>query len=166
MSWTEERIELLRRLWIEDFSASRIAAELGGVSRSAVIGKMHRLGLVGRGQPTKSVERQCKARLPRSERKSWRQMSIGSAALRAEPEMAGQCGPLPVPSAAVPVARKLTLDKLTERTCKWPIGDPRREGFHFCGLDVLEALPYCRYHVHVAYRAGRNGTSAAAGRRL
>src|ERR1700712_446905 len=49
MSWTDERIELLRKLWLDGLSASRIAAELaGGVTRNAVIGKVHRLGLSGR----------------------------------------------------------------------------------------------------------------------
>jgi GcrA cell cycle regulator len=153
MSWTEERVELLRKLWTEDFSASRIAAELGGVSRSAVIGKMHRLGLVGRGQPASSAERQYKARPPRNTRKLWRPMSIGNTALKAEPELLGEPEIRPFPSAVVPVAKKLTFEKLTQHTCKWPIGDPRGEDFHFCGHDSPDALPYCRYHMRLAYRA-------------
>jgi GcrA cell cycle regulator len=161
MSWTEERIELLRRLWIEDFSASRIAAELGGVSRSAVIGKIHRLGLQGRGSPTSSLKRQCKPRLSQSERRVWRPLSIGNAALKAEPEMLVKPEPQPFPSVIVPIAKKLTLEKLTERTCKWPIGDPRKEDFHFCGHDSLEALPYCRYHARIAYRSGKADTVVA-----
>jgi GcrA cell cycle regulator len=98
MTWTEERVELLRRLWIENFSASRIAAELGGVSRSAVIGKIHRLGLSERDQPTSSLKRQSKPRLPRSERRPWRPASIGNTALKAEPEMLG----IPRPSRSRP----------------------------------------------------------------
>lgn len=165
MSWTEERVELLRKLWIDDFSASRIAAELGGVSRSAVIGKIHRLGLLGRGQPTSSLKRQCKPRLSQSGQKAWRPSSIGNAALKAAPEMLGRPGIQPFPSAVVPLAKKLSLAKLTESTCKWPIGDPRGEDFHFCGRDSFEALPYCQYHAGVAYRSGRNGSSVANGRR-
>jgi GcrA cell cycle regulator len=161
MSWTAERVELLRKLWVENFSASRIAAELGGVSRSAVIGKIHRLGLSGRDQPTSSLKRQCKPRLSRSERRPWRPASIGNAALKTEPEMLVKSETRPLPSAVVPIAKKLTLETLTERTCKWPIGDPRGENFHFCGHDSLEAMPYCRYHARVAYRASKTDTVVA-----
>ena len=52
MSWTEERVEMLKRLWQEGLSASQIAGELGGVTRNAVIGKVHRLGLSGRVMST------------------------------------------------------------------------------------------------------------------
>jgi GcrA cell cycle regulator len=152
MSWTEERVELLRKLWIENFSASRIAAELGGISRSAVIGKIHRLGLAGRDQPTSSLEHQCKPRMPRSERRPWRPASIGNAALKAEPEMLVNPETQPFPSA-VPIAKRLTVEKLTERTCKWPIGDPRKEDFHFCGHASLKVSPYCLYHARLAYRS-------------
>jgi GcrA cell cycle regulator len=150
MNWTEERVALLRRLWTEDFSASRIAAELGGVSRSAVIGKMHRLGLSGRGQPTCSARRQSKPRQPRSERQACR--TVGNTALKMHPEMLEAVQPQPFESIVVPIARKLTIDKLTERTCKWPIGDPGHQEFHFCGHDSLDAMPYCRYHARLAYR--------------
>lgn len=157
MNWTEERVALLRRLWKEDFSASRIAAELGGVSRSAVIGKIHRLGLSGRGQPAWSAKRQAKTRLPpsehrRSERPVCRAASIGNTALKMRPEMLEQAQLQPIGSVVVPIARKLTIEKLTEHTCKWPIGEPGHQDFHFCGHDSLEAMPYCRYHAHVAYR--------------
>ena len=52
MNWTDERVELLRKLWSEGLSASQIAAQLGGVSRNAVIGKVHRLKLSSRGRAT------------------------------------------------------------------------------------------------------------------
>ena len=165
MSWTEERIELLRKLWVEEFSASRIAAELGGVSRSAVIGKIHRLGLLGRGQPTSSLKRQCKPRPPQSERRAWRPLSIGNAALKAEPEILAKPETEPFSPAVVPIAKRLTIEKLTDRTCKWPIGDPRGRDFHFCGHDSLEALPYCRYHARLAYRSSKHDDLVAGSRR-
>ena len=152
MTWTDERVELLRRLWIENFSASRIAAELGGVSRSAVIGKIHRLGLSGRDQPASSLKRRCEPRLPRSERRPWRPASIGNTALKTEPEMLEMPDTQPFPTV-VPVAKRLTVEKLTEHTCKWPIGDPRTEDFHFCGHDSLKVAPYCLYHARLAYRS-------------
>ncbi len=54
VTWTDERVELLKRLWGEGLSASQIAAEIGGVTRNAVIGKVHRLGLSGRGKSNAS----------------------------------------------------------------------------------------------------------------
>lgn len=152
MTWTDERVELLRKLWLEQFSASRIATELGGVSRNAVIGKIHRLGLWGRGQPTRAVKRLRKP--PSVRHRVYRPLTIGNTAPKAEPETLveheGVCA-----SKAVPIAKKLTLATLTEQTCRWPIGNPRAEDFHFCGHDALEGVPYCRYHTGVAYRAGR-----------
>jgi GcrA cell cycle regulator len=151
MSWTEERVELLRKLWQEGLSASRIAGELGGVSRNAVIGKVHRLGLSGRGQPSSSIKRQRKPRLAQgaaAPRRPRRPLSIGNNALKAEamPEAERR-----QETVVVPIAKRLTIEKLTERTCKWPIGDPGDEDFHFCGHDSLEGLPYCQYHARVAY---------------
>jgi GcrA cell cycle regulator len=57
MNWTDERVELLRKLWAEGLSASQIAAQLGGVSRNAVIGKVHRLKLSSRGRSTAAAPR-------------------------------------------------------------------------------------------------------------
>lgn len=160
MNWTEERVALLRKLWTEDFSASRIAAELGGgVSRSAVIGKIHRLGLCGRGQPTWSAKRQPKLRVPRGERAMCRTASIGNTALKVRPEMLEEAPPQPFEATVVPIARKLSIEKLTERTCKWPIGDPGHQEFHFCGHDSADAMPYCPYHARIAYR-GHGSRSA------
>ena len=63
MTWTEERVENLKKLWGEGLSASQIAAELGGITRNAVIAKVHRLWLSGRAKsPTSSVPRPRKAR--------------------------------------------------------------------------------------------------------
>ncbi|MBV9931784.1 MAG: GcrA cell cycle regulator [Alphaproteobacteria bacterium] len=56
MSWTDERIERLKGLWMQGMTASQIAEELGGVSRNAVIGKAHRLGLQSRPSPVKPNE--------------------------------------------------------------------------------------------------------------
>src|SRR5882672_9173664 len=56
MSWTDERIERLKSLWTKGMTASHIADELGGVSRNAVIGKAHRLGLQSRPSPVKPNE--------------------------------------------------------------------------------------------------------------
>ena len=150
MSWTDERVELLKKLWIDGLSASQIAAELGGVTRNAVIGKVHRLGLSGRGQPTSSIKRQ--RRTHSSGIRRVRQMiSVGNLALKADAMAEAELQPRR--NVVVPIPRKLSIFQLTERTCKWPIGDPGQEDFHFCGHDSLENLPYCEYHAGVAYQA-------------
>lgn len=131
MSWTEDRIEQLRQLWGSGKSASEIADMLGGVSRNAVIGKAHRLGLSGRPSPIKAKPED-------------------------EPEAT------PAPAAAEPAkarrAREATPEganilSLTERMCRWPLGDPKQAGFRFCGKGVYGGLPYCMEHAAMAYQA-------------
>ncbi len=154
MSWTDERVETLKRLWQEGLSASQIAAELGGVTRNAVIGKVHRLGLSGRGQPTTTIKRQRRAEQPPQVARRARQpVTLGSLALQTNVEAFVEPAPLQRRNVVVPIAKRLTIEALTERTCKWPIGDPGNENFHFCGHDSLEGAPYCEYHAGVAYQA-------------
>ena len=151
MSWTDDRVELLKKLWQEGLSASQIAAELGGITRNAVIGKVHRLGLSGRGQPTSSIKRQRRAHAPAIRRP--RHVSIGNLALQTHLEAYSEAEIRPRRDVVVPIAKRLSIYMLTERTCKWPIGDPGTEDFHFCGNDSLESGPYCEYHAGVAYQA-------------
>ena len=151
MSWTDERVEALKRLWQEGLSASQIAAEIGGVTRNAVIGKVHRLGLSGRGQPTSTAKRQ--RRSPQQAPRRPRQMvSYGNLALKIETEVVAETRPVPRRDVVVPISKRLTIEKLTEKTCKWPEGDPTDPDFHFCGHDSLEGIPYCEYHAGVAYQ--------------
>ncbi len=150
MSWTDERVETLKKLWQEGLSASQIAAELGGVTRNAVIGKVHRLGLSGRGQPTSSVKRQRRA--APAVRRAREPLSVGNLALQTQVESVAAPVMRPKGSSVVPIAKRLTIEKLTERTCKWPIGDPGHHDFHFCGHDSLDGVPYCEYHAGVAYQ--------------
>ncbi len=105
MSWTDERIEHLKTLWGQGKSASDIAEELGDVSRNAVIGKAHRLGLSGRPSPIKKK-----------------------------------------------ATRGATILALTERMCKWPVGDPKHQDFHFCGRPAQLSMPYCAEHAAIAYQ--------------
>lgn len=156
--WTDERVELLRKLWSEGLSASQIAAQLGSVSRNAVIGKVHRLKLSGRGRTTATAPRTKKAATPSQGRIVKTQvtrvvtMTSGANALKvafdAQPVMRQR----PVEDVVVPIQRKLTLVQLTERTCKWPNGDPLSEEFNFCGADAGESGPYCGYHAKIAFQ--------------
>src|ERR1044072_4071186 len=110
MPWTEERVELLKKLWQDGLSASQIAAELGGVTRNAVIGKVHRLGLSGRGQATSSIKRPRRPH-PTGIRRVRQLITVGNLALKAdalaEPEIR------PRRDVVVPIARKLSIFQLT-----------------------------------------------------
>ncbi len=174
MSWTDERVEKLKKLWAEGLSASQIAAQLGGVSRNAVIGKVHRLSLPGRAKAggssaPRAPKRQPSA--PRSTSYSARPAaprsaprSVGATALRAEadPNIYEEIELDPADNVVVPISRRLALTELSERTCKWPVGDPLKDDFHFCGNDSPEASPYCSYHARLAYQpTGERRRSAA-----
>ena len=156
MSWTDERVELLKKLWQDGLSASQIAGELGGVTRNAVIGKVHRLGLSGRGQPTSSIKRARRPRQTSAPRRPRRMTSIGNAALKLDVDAAPEHYMQPREVVVIPIAKKLSIEMLTEKTCKWPIGDPTHDDFHFCGHDSNEGAPYCKYHSGVAYQAPDN----------
>ena len=163
MNWTDERVELLKKLWADGLSASQIAAQLGGVSRNAVIGKVHRLKLSSRGRATASPARQKKTQQTASSVKSSsrsatvsRSMttSIGATALQAQFDVEPIARHVlrPVENVVVPISRRLQLIQLNERTCKWPNGDPLTEDFHFCGNDSAETGPYCNYHARIAFQ--------------
>lgn len=196
MAWTDDRVETLKRMWGEGASASTIAKELGGVTRNAVIGKVHRLGLSNRnpeGARVEAVEPEAEpaATTPQPPVLEQKSAVATPRASVEEPEeeddddeprtmaavphgtnvtslrkplMAGQPLP-PQPSAneispealakvnaVEKTARKISLMELTERTCKWPIGDPATEKFWFCGLPTQAGKPYCEAHVSVAFQ--------------
>src|SRR6187397_2355649 len=122
ITWTDDRVELLKRLWAEGLSASQIAGELGGITRNAVIGKVHRLGLSGRAKsPSSSAPR---VRKPRSHMLRVSRPSMrGNSALA----LAYDLEPLAEPELidnVIPIGQRRTLLELTEDTCRWPIGDP------------------------------------------
>ncbi|MCO5063434.1 MAG: GcrA family cell cycle regulator [Rhizobiaceae bacterium] len=160
MEWTDERVELLRKYWSEGLSASRIAAQLGGVSRNAVIGKVHRLKLSSRGRATTTTTRQKKTatvtKVVAKAQATTRHVtaSIGATALQAQfdAEPVARQHLRPVENVVVPISRRLSLVELSERTCKWPNGDPLSEDFSFCGNEAGESGPYCTYHSRVAFQ--------------
>ncbi|MDQ2634401.1 MAG: GcrA family cell cycle regulator [Pseudomonadota bacterium] len=161
MNWTDERVELLRKLWSEGLSASQIAAQLGSVTRNAVIGKVHRLKLSGRGRTTAAAPRQKKAVSSSGGSKSVSRAatvtrsittSIGATALQAQFDAVPVVRYRPAEDVVVPISRRLQLVQLSERTCKWPNGDPLTEEFSFCGNDTAETGPYCGYHSKIAFQ--------------
>ncbi|MBC7478110.1 MAG: GcrA cell cycle regulator [Pseudorhodobacter sp.] len=202
MSWTDERVETLKKMWAEGQSASQIAKELGGVTRNAVIGKVHRLGLSNRVGPggTEAEEEAVVmaapvAPPPEPPRPApvVEEPPAAAPAAAVEPERPAPpaaaapvaatatqvLAPIPMRKAIIPAgqplppqpsaneispealasvrevekrAKKLKLMELTERTCKWPIGDPATEDFWFCGLPSVAGKPYCEAHVGVAFQ--------------
>ena len=200
MSWTDERVETLKKMWAEGQSASQIAKELGGVTRNAVIGKVHRLGLSNRVGPggAEPEEEEVVAPVvaapppepPRPAPVVEEPPVVPVAPVVAERPSAAAAAPTPAAStqvmAPIPMrkaiipagqplppqpsaneispealasvrevekrAKKLKLMELTERTCKWPIGDPATEDFWFCGLPSVAGKPYCEAHVGVAFQ--------------
>jgi len=194
MSWTDERVELLKKMWSEGQSASQIAKELGAVTRNAVIGKVHRLGLSnrvggpGEGKADESTDA-ADAAAPAAASAPARPEPVRAAPAEEPPRAAAQARPAPPrpetpqpPAPRKPVitagqplppqpstneisaealasvraverrARKIPLMELTERTCKWPIGDPATADFWFCGLPSQAGKPYCEAHVGVAFQ--------------
>ena len=134
MSWTDERVALLKKLWGEGKTAAEIAKELGGVTRNAVIGKAHRLKLSNRVSPIQQNKKSV-AKQPVEEKKA--------------PPRRRQ----PVVIAPAANGDGISLAELKEKMCRWPIGDPREEDFHFCGGDAVPGLPYCDDHCRAAYQA-------------
>lgn len=176
MNWTEERVELLKKLWNEGLSASQVAAQLGGVSRNAVIGKVHRLKLSGRGKTTTAAARSKKvnttpaaAAAPRPAtsttnnnrpqatttiRNATVTKTVGATALQMEyvADAVSETVVQTQSDVVVPISRRLNLLQLSERTCKWPIGDPMHDDFHFCGHEAGDSSPYCTYHAKLAFQ--------------
>jgi len=156
MSWTDERVELLRKLWTDGLSASQIAARMGGITRNAVIGKVHRLGLSGRMRPARPARpRVTKPRYPAPGGMPRYQVA-GNLALKRETVALPVEEPEPAPAPVVPIeiapGEHVTILTLTEQRCKWPIGDPTRPDFHFCGHESGPGSPYCRVHQRIAYQ--------------
>jgi len=136
MSWTEDRVELLTKLWTEGKTAAEIAKTLGGVTRNAVIGKAHRLKLSNRVSPIQQNKKPAN-------------MSVAP-----KPEKAkAKEQPAPAAPAVKSAAKGVSLMDLGTRMCRWPSGDPKEEGFSFCGGGCIPGLPYCEEHAKVAYQA-------------
>jgi GcrA cell cycle regulator len=152
MSWTDERVEQLKKLWSDGLSASQIAAELGGITRNAVIGKVHRLGLSGRAKSTSSTApRQRKPRAPSHMVRIGRSAIRGNTALAQAYEIEADIEPELIENV-IPIGQRRTILELNEQTCRWPVGDPGSGDFFFCGGNALATLPYCAYHSRIAYQ--------------
>ena len=187
MAWSEERVAVLKKMWLDGNSASEIAKELGNITRNAVIGKVHRLGLSNRdtnaakagssGSPNvKSVKRGRPPKVLNEPKKRGRPQKIKEH--RDLPETSASKGKTIMASGASKrsndnklevvsdlseetlktlhkvemKSKKISLMELTERTCKWPIGDPATDAFWFCGHEAEPGKPYCKTHISIAFQ--------------
>ena len=159
MSWTNERIELLQKLWLEGWSASRIAVELAnGITRNAVIGKVFRLGLSGRttkqasGNVPAVPSHQKPVRRPALRHAAGPQI-VGNPALAFDPLVVAAPVPQRAREVVVPISEPVTIVELRESMCRWPIGDPAQSDFRYCGAKKIPGEgPYCACHSRIAYQ--------------
>ena len=126
MSWTEEKVEKLKKLWAEGLTTGEIGRALD-MSKNAVVGKAHRLGLESRPSPIKRDEDSI------SKKENSKSKKANSS------------------KQAKSVEDFVTLTDLTLHSCRWPIGDPKDKEFHFCGKEAILGKPYCAEHIMVAY---------------
>jgi len=135
IDWRDDEIALLKRLWVQGETAARIAEQLGGISRSAVLGKIFRLRL-GPGAKKEPDKEPSKAAAKASQRPARR---------RGE-------SPAPLPPAKGRYGK--TLFDLTNRCCRWPFKRPGADKYFFCGVeeaDLENGIPYCTSHMKRAY---------------
>lgn len=143
LGWSDDRVTALKSLWLDGLSASQIATQLGGVTRNAVIGKIHRLGFSGRSAASTP------ARLPRPP-------ALRSPRRETPPRAKAILRPAPLPSRTPPApegpGEVASMTALGPHACKWPIGDPKAASFTFCGR--LANGPYCPAHKAQAFQPG------------
>ena len=142
MSWTEDRVALLKQLWGDGHTAAEIAQKLGGVTRNAVIGKAHRLKLSNRVSPIQQNKKPANKNVSRTkvvERASHQTPVVNKSAVveKSKPVVSGDL---------------YSLMDLQPRMCRWPSGDPKEEGFGFCGAKSVSGIPYCEEHAKTAYQ--------------
>tara|TARA_B100002051_G_C16718911_1_gene631130 strand:- start:121 stop:717 length:597 start_codon:yes stop_codon:yes gene_type:complete len=187
MAWSDERVAILKKMWLEGNSASEIAKELGNITRNAVIGKVHRLGLSNRDTNvsksgsssntiTKSVKRGRPPKANTETKKRGRPRNLKDARDFPEPMNGKDKSTSSLGNTKIPndnnlkvvsdlsdetlknllklesKSKKISLMELTERTCKWPIGDPSTDSFWFCGHESEPGKPYCKTHISIAFQ--------------
>ena len=199
MAWSDERVAVLKKMWLEGNSASEIAKELGNITRNAVIGKVHRLGLsnrdtnvskagvtaeksikgLKRGRPPKINKEPTKRGRPQkitqpkdlndTTLERGKPISTSGATERSNDSRLEVVSDLSEETLKDLLkvemkSKKICLMDLTERTCKWPIGDPATDEFWFCGHEAEPGKPYCQTHISIAFqpitqRRGRKESS-------
>jgi GcrA cell cycle regulator len=147
MSWTDERVELLKKLWAQGATCSHIAARLGGnLSRNAVIGKVHRLGLAGRVVPVRSHSE----RIGGSPK--IRKVRVKPAPAVSQKSILAELPVEPLQKEDTRPDVLVALHDLEPHHCRWVYGDPKQGDHGFCGSEKVIGLPYCTAHARRAFR--------------
>lgn len=168
MAWTDEMVEDLKKMWKEGLTTGEIGKRLN-VSKNSIVGKVHRLGLSGRPSPIKKKDEEPKAPKAKPAKAAPAETKAAekkSAAPLKETFEQRPAAPAPEPKAKAasfhPMPAKnpvhkgghhhnLSLTELDNHTCRWPVGDPKDAGFHFCGKKVRLGQTYCEEHSAIAY---------------
>ena len=133
MSWTDEKVEKLKELWGKGNTASQIAEIIGGITRNAVIGKAHRLGLSGRMATKKS--------------------NGGISIIRKKRVNISQAQKIIDISPVIDEPMNPTaFQDIKDGLCRWPLGEPEEIDFKFCGRNTKEGIVYCQSHYKQAYQ--------------
>lgn len=138
MGWTDDQVEELKRLWNEGLTTGEIGKALG-VSKNAVVGKAHRLGLNSRPSPIRRTDDETEQAAP-APQKTEPKEPAKKASQKAEKHK----------------EKLFTVNDLTSSSCRWPIGDPKDADFHFCGKEAIPGKPYCPEHASVAYVSAKS----------
>ena len=136
MSWTPDRVELLKKLWGSGKTASQIAEIIGGVSRNAVIGKSHRLNLSAKIKTRSAVTTGKSLVTQETTSKKSRKSKFKSLLLDKNFEP----------------AKNLKLEELNEKTCKYMEGHPDEKDSSFCGRTTVDKFSYCPLHLMIIFQ--------------
>lgn len=162
MAWTDEMVDQLRAMWAEGLTTGEIGKRLG-VSKNSIVGKVHRLGLSGRPSPIKrknedapepavADKKNTTVKAKEKEKEEIKPQKNKIEKTHQEPEIKIDIKTMEketTPSQKHP--GKVLLTDLDNHTCRWPIGDPKDENFHFCGKKVRIGQTYCDEHANIAY---------------
>ncbi len=164
MAWTDEMVDQLREMWKQGLTTGEIGKRLG-VSKNSIVGKVHRLGLSGRPSPIKKKEDAPVKEENKAEVKETSEVLTKPTKAKTEKAPAVKTPkPEKKDEEEIILEEKIevstpkhnhsgntSLTDLDNHTCRWPIGDPKDENFHFCGRKVRIGQTYCDEHANIAY---------------
>jgi GcrA cell cycle regulator len=160
MTWDQERVEVLEKLWAEGLSASQIARRMGGMSRNAVIGKVHRLGIgradvrvnvrrIARRHGRNAAARQLSVMATAAKKKALRRLGKFDEARATSIVVSPEFKAIPLPPEPPRPSKLVSFAELEPDMCKFVYGDPKTSDHGFCGCKAMPGSPYCAGHHNV-----------------